>query len=297
MSGGNNMAVTAALVKELRDKTGAGMLDCKKALVETDGDIDKAIDYLREKGIAKAAKKADRIAAEGLCNIMVSGNKAVLYELNSETDFVAKNTEFLSLLDELGQAIVSSDVKTLEEALKIESNGKTLEDVVINATAKIGEKLTLRRLEVVEKDDSMVFGAYSHMGGRIVSLALLSGDNEVVAKDVAMHVAAINPRYLNQDQISDDVIAHERQILRNEALNEGKPEQIVDKMVVGRLNKFLKEICLVNQPFVKNPDLTVEQYVKEARSSIVSFVRLEVGEGIEKRQEDFASEVKSQMNK
>ena len=297
MSGGNNMAVTAALVKELRDKTGAGMLDCKKALVETDGDIDKAIDYLREKGIAKAAKKADRIAAEGLCNIIVSGNKAVLYELNSETDFVAKNTEFLSLLDELGQALVSSDAKTLEEALKVESNGKTLEEVVINATAKIGEKLTLRRLEVVEKDDSMVFGAYSHMGGRIVSLALLSGDNEVVAKDVAMHVAAINPRYLNQDQISDEVIAHERQILRNEALNEGKPEQIVDKMVVGRLNKFLKEICLVNQPFVKNPDITVEQYVKEAKASIVSFLRLEVGEGIEKRQEDFASEVKSQMNK
>lgn len=291
------MAVTAALVKQLRDKTGAGMLDCKKALVETNGDIDKAIDYLREKGIAKAAKKADRIAAEGLCNILVKDNKAVLYELNSETDFVAKNQEFLSLLDNIGNAILDSDAKSLEEALSVELNGKSIADTVVEATAKIGEKLTLRRLEVIEKAEDMVFGAYSHMGGRIVSLALLSGGSEVVAKDVAMHVAAINPRYLDQSQISEDVIEHERQVLRNEALNEGKPEQIVDKMVQGRLNKFLKEICLVNQPFVKNPDLTVAQYAKEANASIVSFVRLEVGEGIEKRQEDFASEVKSQMNK
>ncbi len=291
------MAVTAALVKQLRDKTGAGMLDCKKALVETNGDIDKAIDYLREKGIAKAAKKADRIAAEGLCNVLVKDNKAVLYELNSETDFVAKNQEFLSLLDNIGNAILESDAKSLEEALNVEVNGKPIADTVVEATAKIGEKLTLRRLEVIEKNDDMVFGAYSHMGGRIVSLAVLNGGNDVVAKDVAMHVAAINPRYLDQTQISEDVIEHERQVLRNEALNEGKPEQIVDKMVQGRLNKFLKEICLVNQPFVKNPDLTVSQYVKEADASIVSFVRLEVGEGIEKRQEDFASEVKSQMNK
>lgn len=291
------MAVTAALVKQLREKTGAGMLDCKKALVETDGNIDKAIDYLREKGIAKAAKKADRIAAEGLCNILVKDNKALLYELNSETDFVAKNQEFLSLLDTIGQAILNSQATKLDEALKVEIDGKSIEDVVVAATAKIGEKLTLRRVEVIEKSDDMAFGAYSHMGGRIVSLAVITGDNETVAKDVAMHVAAINPRYLDQNEISDDVIEHERQVLRNEALNEGKPEQIVDKMVQGRLNKFLKEICLVNQPFVKNPDLTVSQYVKEANASIVSFVRLEVGEGIEKRQEDFANEVKSQMNK
>ncbi len=291
------MAVTAALVKQLREKTGAGMLDCKKALDETNGDIDKAIDYLREKGIAKAAKKADRIAAEGLCNILVKDNKAVLYELNSETDFVAKNQEFLSLLENIGLAILHSNATNLDEALNVELEGKTIADTVIAATAKIGEKLSLRRVEVIKKSDDMVFGAYSHMGGRIVSLALITGENEVVAKDVAMHVAAINPRYLDQNEISEEVIEHERQILRNEALNEGKPEQIVDKMVIGRLNKFLKEICLVNQPFVKNPDITVSQYVKEAQSSIVSFVRLEVGEGIEKRQEDFASEVKSQMNK
>jgi elongation factor Ts len=291
------MAVTAQMVKKLREKTGAGMLDCKKALVETNGDIDKAIDYLREKGIAKAAKKADRIAAEGLCNVVVSDNKAVLYELNSETDFVAKNSEFLTLIDLIGNAIITSDASNLDTALEVDVDGKPLKDVIIDATAKIGEKLSLRRVFVVEKDDDMHFGGYSHMGGRIVSLAVLKGGNENVAKDVAMHVAAINPRYLDQSQISEDVIAHERSVLRNEALNEGKPEKIVDKMVEGRLNKFLKEICLVNQPFVKNPDLTVEQYVKDAKASVVSFVRLEVGEGIEKRQEDFASEVKSQMNK
>lgn len=289
------MAITAALVKELREKTGAGMLDCKKALQEVDGDVDKAIDYLREKGISKAAKKADRIAAEGLCNVVASGNRAVVYELNSETDFVAKNEQFLTLIKDLGEAILNSDAMNLEEALNVELNGKTISNVIVDATAKIGEKLTLRRVEVVEKEDNMNFGPYVHMGGKIVSLAVIEGGNEDVAKDIAMHVAAINPRYLNQDQISEDVINHEREVLRNEALNEGKPENIVDKMVIGRLNKFLKEICLVNQPFVKNPDLTVEKYAKEASASIVSFVRLEVGEGIEKRQEDFAAEVKSQM--
>ncbi len=289
------MAIKASDVKALRDKTGAGMMDCKKALKETDGDIDKAVDYLREKGISKAAKKADRIAAEGLANVMSSGNKAVIYELNSETDFVAKNDRFISLLKELGQTILDSNATTLEEALKVDMNGQPIEDVVTEATAKIGEKLTLRRVEVVEKTDDQVFGEYVHMGGNITALTVLNGTDAGVAKDIAMHVAAINPRYLNQDQISDDVINHERQVLRNEALNEGKPEHIVDKMVEGRLNKFLKEICLVNQPFVKNPDVTVDNYAKESGASIVSFIRLEVGEGIEKKSEDFASEVKSQM--
>ncbi len=289
------MAVTAQLVKKLRDKTGAGMLDCKKALVETDGDLDKAVDYLREKGIAKAAKKADRVAAEGLCNVIVDGNKAVLYELNSETDFVAKNDEFLALLDSVGQTILASDATDLESALEVELNGKKLSDVIIDATAKIGEKITLRRVHVIEKSDSMTFGAYSHMGGRIVSLSVLEGGNDTVAKDVSMHVAANNPRYLDQSQVSADVLSHEREVLRNEALNEGKPEKIVDKMVEGRLNKFLKEICLVDQPFVKDADVTVGKYVANANAKMVSFVRLEVGEGIEKRQEDFASEVKSQM--
>lgn len=289
------MAVTAALVKQLREKTGAGMLDCKKALTETHGDIDKAIDYLREKGIAKAAKKADRIAAEGLCNVMVEGNRAILYELNSETDFVAKNKEFLDLLDTIGTTLLKSDATTLEEGLALEHEGKTLENIIVDATAKIGEKLNLRRFYTVNKTDSMHFGAYAHMGGKIVSLSVLEAGDEVVAKDISMHIAANNPRFRDRTQISQDEIAHEREILRNEALNEGKPESIVDKMVEGRLNKYLKEICLVNQPFVKNPDITVEQYAKENGATVVSFLRLEVGEGIEKRQDDFASEVQAQI--
>ncbi len=290
------MAIKAADVKALRDKTGAGMMDCKKALKETDGDLEKAVDYLREKGISKAAKKADRIAAEGLTNVKSSGDRAVIYELNSETDFVAKNDQFKNLIEEIGDAILASDAKTYEEALQVDINGQKMEDKIVEATAKIGEKLTLRRVVIVEKSSDQVFGEYVHMGGKIAALSILQGGNENVAKDVSMHVAAINPRYLKSDEISEEVIAHEREVLRNEALNEGKPEHIVDKMVEGRLNKFLKEICLVNQPFVKNPDLTVENFVKESGAKVVAFERLEVGEGIEKKSEDFASEVKSQMS-
>jgi elongation factor Ts len=297
MIGGIKMAISAKLVKELRDKTGAGMMDCKKALTATEGDIDKAVDWLREKGIAKAAKKQSRIAAEGLCNVMVDGNTAIVYELNSETDFVAKNDNFAALLDKVGNAILNSEATNLEEALKVEADGETLETVLVNATAKIGEKISLRRVTRFSKSDTENFGAYKHMGGNIVALVVLEGASEDVAKDVAMHVAAINPKYLNQDQISDEVIAHEKQVLTNEALNEGKPANIVDKMVVGRLNKYLKEICLVNQPFVKNPDLTVEKFVKENNGTIKSFLRLQVGEGIEKRQDDFAEEVMSQVKK
>ncbi len=291
------MAVTAALVKELREKTGAGMLDCKKALEATDGNLTQAIDYLREKGIAKAAKKADRIAAEGLCNIAVEGNTAYVYEINSETDFVAKNSEFLSLIDAVGQALVDNKVTDLESALAAPLNGKALADVIVDATAKIGEKISLRRVIVLTKEDGQTFGPYLHMGGRIASLALVEGDNDVLAKDIAMHVAASNPQYLDQSQISEDFVNHEREVLRAEALNEGKPEAIVDKMVIGRLNKFLKEICLVNQPFVKNPDVTVEAHAKSLNSQVLSYVRLEVGEGIEKRQDDFAAEVQAQINK
>jgi len=291
------MAITASLVKQLRDKTGAGMMDCKKALTETGGDIDQAIDWLREKGISKAAKKADRIAAEGLCNVVANGNKAIIFELNSETDFVAKNSEFLDLLSNLGETIINSDATDLESALVVPMNGKTIGEIVVDATAKIGEKLSLRRVSAFTKTDSQYFGAYKHMGGRIVSLVVLEGGTEEVAKDVSMHVAAINPKYLDQSQVSPEVVEHEKQVLTNEALNEGKPANIVEKMVMGRLNKYLKEICLVNQPFVKNPDLTVEKYVKQFNSKIVSFTRLEVGEGIEKRVDDFASEVMAQVNK
>ena len=287
--------VTAQMVKELREKTGAGMLDCKKALEANDGDIKAAIDWLREKGISKAEKKASRVAAEGLCNVVVSGNKALLYEVNSETDFVAKNEQFLALLNKLGEVLINSNATTDEEAFAVEVDGQTVKDLLTNATATIGEKITLRRITVVNKTDSQVFGAYKHQGGRIASLSVIEGGNDVVAKDIAMHVAANNPRYLNQESISPEVVEHERQVLRAEDLNEGKPEAIVDKMVIGRLNKYLKEICLVNQPFVKDPDQTVEQYVKANKGAVVNYVRLEVGEGLEKKVDNFVEEVMAQV--
>ena len=291
------MVITASMVKELRMKTGAGMMDCKKALTETSGDLDQSIDWLREKGISKAAKKADRIAAEGLCGVKVNGNEAIIYELNSETDFVSKNKEFLDLLDKIGNTILNSNVTNTEEALRIAVDGTDLERVLFDATAKIGEKLSLRRVARIVKTDNDNFGAYKHMGGRIVSLVVLEGGTEEVAKDIAMHVAAINPKYIDKSEISEEVIEHERKVLTNEALNEGKPANIVEKMVIGRLNKYLKEICLLNQPFVKNPDLTVEKHVLQLGGNILSFIRLEVGEGIEKRSDDFAEEVMSQIGK
>ncbi len=295
------MAVTAQQVKELREATGAGMLDCKKALEQTNGDMEAAVTYLREKGIAKAAKKADRIAAEGLCNFVVDGDVAVLYELNSETDFVAKNDKFLSLLDKVGQTILLSGATSTEEALAATVDGKTVEVLLSEATATIGEKITLRRVTRVTKQASQLFGAYRHMGGRIVSLALLNGGDDAVAKDIAMHVAAQKPLYLDQTQISADFIAKEKDILLHQAIEENskeakpKPQNILEKMVEGRLNKQLKEICLLNQPFVKNPDETVEQYVKNSKSEVVSFIRLEIGEGIEKKETDFAKEVMEQV--
>ena len=290
------MAISAKLVKELRDKTGAGMMDCKKALTAVDGDIEKAVDWLREKGIAKAAKKQSRIAAEGLVSVMVNGSEALVFELNCETDFVSKNDNFRALTDKVGSAILASKATNLEEALQVELDGKTLETLLVESTVTIGEKISLRRVTRFTKEDSAAFGAYTHMGGKIVALTIVDGVDSETAKDVAMHVAAINPKYLSSDEISEEVIAHERQVLTNEALNEGKPANIVEKMVVGRLNKYLKEICLVNQPFVKDPDLTVEKFVKGKNGKIVSFLRLEVGEGIEKRVDDFASEVMSQVN-
>ncbi|HKL95549.1 MAG TPA: translation elongation factor Ts [Haploplasma sp.] len=283
--------ITAKLVKELRDITGAGMMDCKKALQETNGDVSAAVDYLRERGIAQAAKKAGRIAAEGLANVVVEGNKAVVFELNSETDFVAKNKDFLALLDQVGKLILNSNATNAEEALALDVEGITLETLLANATAKIGEKITLRRVTVFVKEDGQGFGNYSHMGGKIVALTVVAKDNEEVAKDVAMHVAASNPKFLNRDSVDADVLEHEKQVLTNQALQEGKPANIVEKMIVGRLNKFLQDICLVDQPFVKDGDITVKQYLKNNDNDVVSFVRIEVGEGIEKREEDFAAEV------
>ncbi|MFC9274820.1 translation elongation factor Ts [Bacillus spizizenii] len=293
------MAITAQQVKELREKTGAGMMDCKKALTETDGDMDKAIDLLREKGIAKAGKKADRIAAEGSTLIKTDGNKGVILEVNSETDFVAKNEGFKELLNTLADHLLANAPADVEEAMaqKME-NGSTVEEYITSAVAKIGEKITLRRFTVLTKDDNSAFGAYLHMGGRIGVLTVLNGTtDEETAKDIAMHVAAVNPRYISRDQVSEEERNHERQILTQQALQEGKPENIVAKMVEGRLNKFFEEICLLDQAFVKNPDEKVKQVVAAKNATVQTYVRYEVGEGIEKRQENFAEEVMNQVKK
>lgn len=289
--------ITASLVKELRERTGAGMMDCKKALQQTDGNIEAAIDYLRENGIAKAAKKADRIAAEGLSYIEVKGNKAVILEINSETDFVAKNKKFVALVKNVADAILAAEPKTLEEALQVEAQGGTVEAVINEGIATIGEKLSLRRFEVVSKTDSDAFGAYSHMGGRIGVLTLVEGStDEEAAKDVAMHIAALAPRYLDESEVPADVLEHEKKVLTEQALNEGKPANIVEKMIVGRINKFLEEITVVKQKFVKDDSLTVEKFVASKGGKLAKFVRYEVGEGIEKREDNFAEEVMSQVN-
>lgn len=289
--------ITASLVKELRERTGAGMMDCKKALQQTDGNIEAAIDYLRENGIAKAAKKADRIAAEGLSYIEVKGNKAVILEINSETDFVAKNEKFVALVKNVADAILAAEPKTLEEALQVEAQGGTVEAVINEGIATIGEKLSLRRFEVVSKTDSDAFGAYSHMGGRIGVLTLVEGStDEEAAKDVAMHIAALAPRYLDESEVPADVLEHEKKVLTEQALNEGKPANIVEKMIVGRINKFLEEITVVKQKFVKDDSFTVEKFVASKGGKLAKFVRYEVGEGIEKREDNFAEEVMSQVN-
>ena len=289
--------ITASLVKELRERTGAGMMDCKKALTQTDGDIEAAIDYLRENGIAKAAKKADRIAAEGLSYIEVKGNKAVILEINSETDFVAKNEKFVALVKNVAEAILAAEPKTLEEALQVEAQGGTVEAVINEGIATIGEKLSLRRFEVLSKSDADAFGAYSHMGGRIGVLTLVEGStDEEAAKDVAMHIAALAPRYLDESEVPADVLEHEKKVLTEQALNEGKPANIVEKMIVGRINKFLEEITVVKQKFVKDDSLTVEKFVASKGGKLAKFVRYEVGEGIEKREDNFAEEVMSQVN-
>ena len=294
------MPVTPLMVKELREKTGAGMLDCKKALEASDCDMEAAITWLREKGIAKAEKKASRVAAEGLCSVVVEGNNAVVFEVNSETDFVAQNEKFTSLLTKVGNIIVNSDAKCTDCALNIDVEGKKLSEVILEASGTIGEKLSLRRVSRVVKSDNQVFGAYKHMGGKIVTLVLLNGTDSEAARDVAMHIAAINPKYVSKNDISAEEIAKEREILLAQALNENaesakpKPQAIIEKMVEGRLNKNLQEICLLNQPFVKNPDQTVEAFVKSKGCEVVSFIRLAVGEGIEKEVVDFAAEVAAQ---
>ena len=286
----------ASDVKELRERTGAGMLDCKKALDACEGDMDKAIDWLREKGISKAAKKEGRIAAEGVCVVKAEGSNAVILEVNSETDFVAQNKEFLDFTNYLADVLLKNDATTVEDALKINDGGETIGDKLINLTAKIGEKLSLRRFEKVTKTDDEVFGTYTHMGGKIGSLVVLKGANSDVAKDVCMHIAAMAPVCLNKEDVPADMIEHEKTVITEQVMNEGKPQKIALKMVNGRINKFYKEICLADQEFIKDSSVNVSTYVKNNGGEIVKFVRFAVGEGIEKKEEDFAQEVMNQVN-
>lgn len=288
--------ITASMVKELRDQTGAGMLDCKKALTETNGNIEEAVNWLREKGISKAAKKASRIAAEGLAVCKIKGNKAAIVEVNSETDFVAKNPEFTTLVDTIVDTVLNSEAKTMEDAMKLSIGDKTIEEAIIEKISVIGEKLSFRRFEVVEKDDTEVFGTYSHMGGKIVTLTVLKGNDEEVAKDVAMQVAAMRPLYLNKDEVPEEKIESERAILTEQAENEGLDANKLPMIVNGRLNKFYEEICLLDQNFVKENKMKVSKFVESKNMEIISFVRYEVGEGMEKKEENFAEEVQKQIN-
>ena len=287
--------ISASMVKDLREATGAGMLDCKKALEASNGNMEDAITWLREKGISKAAKKASRIAAEGLAVAKVKGNKAVVVEVNSETDFVAKNEEFQNLVNVIADTVLDSNVKNIEEANKLTHDGKTLEELVVDKTATIGEKLSFRRFEILEKEDNQVFGTYSHMGGKIVALTLLDSDEEV-AKDIAMQVAAMRPLYLDREAVPADVLEKERTILREQAENEGLDPNKIDMIVNGRINKYYEEVCLVDQGFIKENKMKVNKYVESKGSKIVGFVRYEVGEGMEKREENFAEEVMKQIN-
>lgn len=288
--------ITANMVKELREQTGAGMLDCKKALTETNGNMEEAITWLREKGISKAAKKQSRIAAEGLATCKIDGNKAVIIEVNSETDFVAKNPEFVSLVDNIANVVLNSDVKTIEEANELTIDGKKVEELITEKTATIGEKLSFRRFELVTKKDTEVFGTYSHMGGKIVTLAVLEGNDSEVAKDVAMQIAAMRPLYLDKESVPEERVEKERAILTEQAENEGLDANKLPMIVNGRLGKFYEEVCLLDQGFVKENKMKVSKYVESKGMKVLSFVRYEVGEGMEKREENFADEVAKQIN-
>lgn len=289
--------VTASLVKELREKTNAGMLDCKKALEATDGNIEAAVDWLREKGIKTAAKKADRIAAEGIAEVKIEGNVAAIVEVNSETDFVAKNTEFTSMVDAILSAIISNKVSTVEEVLALPYNDGTINDLLVSKTATIGEKLSLRRFERIEKTDSQVFGDYIHMGGRIAVLTLLDGASEEVAKDVAMHAAAMKPQFVKSSDVPTEQLDKEMKIIKEQLLNEGKPEKIIDERIMpGKVEAYYEEVCLENQVFVKAENgESVAKFVENNGGSIATMVRYEVGEGMEKKEENFAEEVAKQI--
>jgi len=285
------MAITAALVKELREMTAAGMMDAKKALVETGGDMEAAVDWLRTKGLAKAAKKSDRTAAEGLVAVQVAGGKGVAVEVNSETDFVGKNAEFQGMVGDIAAAALTVDDVDALKATDI--GGKTVEETITDKIATIGENMSVRRMATVEGAQviSYVHNAAAEGMGKIGVLVALSGENEAFGKQVAMHIAAVNPASLSEDDLDPAVVEKERQIQIDIAKESGKPDAVIEKMIVGRMKKFLSEVTLLGQSFVINPDLTVAEAAKEAGVDITGFVRLEVGEGIEKKEEDFAAEV------
>ena len=292
------MAITAKQVKELREMTSAGMMDCKKALTECDGDMQKAVDWLREKGISKAAKKEGRIAAEGLTRVAVDGNYAALIEVNSETDFVAKNESFLSLLDTIETAVLANKPANNDEALAIVTENGTIADLLTQATATIGEKITFRRFEIVEKTDDQTFGTYMHMGGTISAVAVVEGSEEV-AKDMAMQVASMAPKYVSQKDVPADVVEHERnlqqQIMAADPAMASKPEKILAGILNGKVSKHFKDVCLMDQEYFKDPNEKVASFLKSNKANIVSFVRFQAGEGIEKREENFAEEVMAQI--
>lgn len=289
-------AITAALVKELRERTGAGMMDCKKALTAVEGDMDKAIDFLREKGLAAAAKKASRVAAEGVVASYVSEDArvGVIVEVNCETDFVAKTDGFKDMVKAIAAHIAKTAPADLEALLASELDGQAVSAVVTAAIAKIGENISVRRFARYEVSEGQV-AAYIHMGGKIGTLVNLTGGSAELGKDIAMQIAAAAPQYLNRDQVPADVLEHEKAVQSEKARNEGKPEKIIEKMVIGRIQKYYKEVCLVDQDFVKDPDLTVAKLLKNNGCDVVEFARFQLGEGIEKKQEDFAAEVMSQI--
>ena len=295
------MAVTAAQVKELIEKTGAGMLDCKNALAASDGDMDKAVDWLREKGIAKSVKKANRIAAEGLSKVVVDGNKAVIVEVNSETDFVAKNEQFLNLLDTVAKTILASDAKTNEEALALTAGDKTLNDLFVEATATIGEKIVLRRFVVLTKNDDEIFGDYMHNGGAKSTVVVMKGSNAELAHYIAMQVASMAPTYVSSADLPKDVVEHETsiqtEIVKNDEKFAGKPEKVIMGAIEGKVSKALQDMSLVDQIYFLDPSKKCGQYLKENNTEVTKFVRYLVGEGLEKREENFAEEVAKQMAK
>ena len=288
--------ISASMVKELRESTGAGMLDCKKALEASNGNMEEAITWLREKGISKAAKKASRIAAEGLALCKIKGNKAIILEVNSETDFVAKNEEFKDMINTIADTLIDSSVKTVEEALELKVDSESLNDLIVAKISKIGEKLSFRRFEIIDKTADQVFGTYSHMGGKIVSLVVMDGNDSDLAKDIAMQVAAMRPLYLNRDYVPTEALDKETSIITEELKNAGMDEKKIPMIMKGKIEKYYEEVCLVDQFFVKENKVKINKYVAEKKSDILSFVRYQVGEGLEKKEEDFAQEVMKQIN-